>query len=286
MHGAVLVAWSGLSEGSMAAFVAVGMALFVRSTGVMNLAQGEYFVVAALLASSLVHGGVPLGVVVLFCGGLGAVGCAAQEMAIMRPTSNATPSVRLLITVALATMVEGIEYLVWGPNSHGAPTMLAGRIIGPGGVIFSAQSLLVVGAALVLAVGSYLVFERGRTGEALAALAEDPVGAQLIGVRTPRLRSWTAIAAGLVAGLGGALAVPLYAQNFASGLPLALDGFIAVAIGRGRVVGSAAAGLALGVVSAGVTRYISALYVDAVTFGILAAVVLLSPGLVSGETAS
>lgn len=285
MHSIVLVVWSGLSIGAMGAFVAFGMALVLRVTGVMNLAQGEYFVLGGLVASSATAAGLPVVLALCLGAATGGLGCTVQEVALTRRTRGATASVQLLITVALATVLEGAEFLIWSSNSHTSVPVLGGFVSGPAGVPLSIQSLFLVGAVVVIGAVGYRVFERSELGDAIAALSQDPGGAQLIGIRIFRLRSGAVATAGVIAGLGGVLAIPLYAQNFSDGLPLALTGFIAVAVAKGRLIGVLVVSFALGIIEALISRYISALYVDAFTFVILATVVILLPGIGVGEAA-
>jgi branched-chain amino acid transport system permease protein len=270
------VGWSGATVGATYALAGLGILIALRVTRVVNLAQGEFYVVGALLAATLATAGVPL-ILGILAGALAGAGLGAgEELIVLRRMRNATPPIMLLSTVAVATLLAGAELLVWGQDPRSTPVLIGGRVV-LGGVRLPAQSLLLVGLSIGVAVACWMVLERTSSGRAMSAIAEDPDAARLTGIDVLRLRLRGLAAAGAIGGAAGAIAVPLFLVDFNSGLELALRGFIAAAISGSTALGTLAAGLGIGILEALAVRYISPVFDDVTTFGILVIAVLMAP---------
>jgi branched-chain amino acid transport system permease protein len=270
------VGWSGATVGATYALTGLGILIALRVTRVVNLAQGEFYVVGALLAATLAGAGVPLLLGILAGALAGAALGAGEELVVLRRMRNATPPIMLLSTVAVATLLAGGELLVWGQDPRSTPVLIGGRL-SIGGLHLPAQSLLLVGLSIAVAIACWIVLERTSSGRAIAAIAEDPDAARLTGIDVLRLRLRGLVAAGAIGGTAGAIAVPLFLVDFSSGLGLALRGFIAAAISGSTALGTLVAGLGIGIVEALAVRYVSPVFDDVTTFGILVIAVLVSP---------
>jgi branched-subunit amino acid ABC-type transport system permease component len=102
------VVFSGLIDGCVYALIAVGMSLVYSITRVINLAQGGFVVLAALLAVALQNAGLhPLLALVVVVVVL-AVCLAALDRVVLQPAARrATPDRLLLVTVGLLQAVGG-----------------------------------------------------------------------------------------------------------------------------------------------------------------------------------
>ena len=138
MSDTLQIVVSGLVDGCVYALIALGMTLVYSISRVINLAQGGFVVLAALMAVSLQqHSGLaPLAVavivVVLFAGVLAAV----DRAVIMPGARRTTPDRMLLVTVGLLQAIGGLLLLVWGnlpytmrPFPPGVTTSVAGTRI-------------------------------------------------------------------------------------------------------------------------------------------------------------
>jgi len=109
-QAAVQIVIGGLLQGSLFALVALGFALVFRMTGVINLSQGAFCVLGALLCWSLeetLHLPVPLAI-------LGSVvvsmlfGLALGAVVFVPALSRLPNSGMLMLTAGLLTFIQGM----------------------------------------------------------------------------------------------------------------------------------------------------------------------------------
>src|SRR5436853_7926207 len=102
------VLFGGLTSGSIYALVAVGLAVIYRATRVINFAHGEFVVIGALTAASLVN---PLGLPLAAAALVGVVAAGATgllfERLVLRPMSDKPVFVLILITLGSAIAFRG-----------------------------------------------------------------------------------------------------------------------------------------------------------------------------------
>eukprot|EP01037_Dinobryon_pediforme_P046289 gene46289-59464_t len=83
----------------------------------------------------------------------------------------------------------------------------------------------------------------------------------------------------VIAASGGVALVPLTSFEFDTGSALTISGFVAVAIGGlGSFGGSIIGGLFLGIAEQAAATYVSSTYAQAITLGLLLAMLVLRPG--------
>jgi branched-chain amino acid transport system permease protein len=274
---------TGIVNGTVYALVALGVVTIFRVTNVVNFAQGEFVMLGGFLAYTLLAWGLPwlavapLVVVALFLGGL-----LVHRVALQPAGRDASLEALVLITIGVALLLRGVAQVVWGsdplpvqPFTGSVPIVLAGAAVVP-------QALWVVGCGAVLACLLYAFFRLTSLGLALRASAEQRTGAHLVGVDTWATgRLSFALGCG-IAGLMGVLVTPLSFVSYDIGVLLGLKGFTAAILGGMRSFsGAAMGGLALGLLESGASGYISSGYRDAVTFVVLAAVLLVRPASLS-----
>src|ERR1700722_13421893 len=90
--------FSSLVNGSVYALIGVGLVLCYRSSRVVNLAQGECYMLGGILTAKMVGWGIPLGLSCL-CGVAAAtVANLLYERVILRPRLNWDPGRASIIT--------------------------------------------------------------------------------------------------------------------------------------------------------------------------------------------
>mgnify|MGYP002651665812 CR=1 FL=1 len=99
-----------------------------------------------------------------------------------RPLADASVLLLLIVAVAVHFALAGTGLLIFGAEGFRTHP-LATEVFNIGGVIVSAQVMLMIVAALLFSLLLYLFFERTITGKALRATAVNRVGARLVGIR-------------------------------------------------------------------------------------------------------
>jgi branched-chain amino acid transport system permease protein len=264
---------NGAVLGSIYALIALGFVTISNVTGVVNLAQGEFLMLGALLAVTLGQS-LPLPLAGLLAMlSTAAVGAAVYGLAIW-PSRRASPVTLIIITIGVSAVLRGGALLLWGVDPYPLPPFSAGPPLGLGSVVLTRQAVWIIGITLLAVLLMWLFFNRTMRGRGLRACALNPTAARLMGVPLARMSALAfALGAGLAA-LGGIAITPVQYASYDMGLMLGLKGFVAAIMGgltnpAGAIVG----GLLLGALEA-VGGGISSAYKDAVAFVILIAVLL------------
>ena len=105
---------TGITNGSIYALMALGFVAIYSVTSVINFAQGEFAMLGALLAISLITAGLPWAAALI-----AAVGCVGAFAAALyrvgfRPARHASPLTLIIITIGAALAIRGGALVVWG----------------------------------------------------------------------------------------------------------------------------------------------------------------------------
>src|SRR5690606_32826496 len=194
------------------------------------------------------------------------------------PVKRMTTLLSIILTLGVSTALKAAMLLVWGPEGRGL-TPFPGRDFTLGGVSVRAQYLWILGVTALSAVAVTWFYERTLPGKALRACAEQPTAARLVGVSIARASLLSFAIAGLLGGVAGVLASPIYFSAWDSGLTLGLKGFVAATLGGlVSIRGAIAGGLVLGVLESLVAGYVDSGLRDAVAFIVLIVVLVVRPG--------
>lgn len=270
-------AFAGTSQGVVYGLVAIGFVAIYSVSQVINLAQGEFAALGALVAISLSRDGLPL----VLCAVLGVAvvsGVAVvMERLTIRPVRRLTTLTSLILTLGVSTALKALMLLIYGPNAEGLPPLVPGGV-DIAGVSIRYQELLVLSVGLAVAAAVALFYDRTITGKALRACSEQPVAARLVGISLGAAGLISFGIAGLVGGIAGVLASPLYFTSWESGLTLGLKGFVAATLaGLVSVRGAVLGGIVLGILEIMVAGYIDSGLRDAVAFLLLIVVLVTRP---------
>jgi branched-chain amino acid transport system permease protein len=266
---------SGLSTGSIYVLIALGIITIYSVTGVINLAQGEFVMLGAMLAIAFEALGVPVGLA--FAGAVLAVmaiGVAVQRLTI-RPARGAPDVALIIITIGTAIALRGLALAAWGTTPQALPEFTPGAPLRVLDAVLSRQRLWIMGTAGATLLLLYLFFEHTLLGKAVRACAVNRQAAHLVGIDVERMAVLAyALSAGLGA-IGGIVIAPLTLVSYDMGLTLGLKGFV-VAIMGGLVSAPAAVagGLLLGVLESFASGLLSSGVKNALAYLVLFAVLL------------
>jgi len=198
----------GIITGASYGFLALGLVLIYKSSGVFNFAQGEFGTVAVYVLY-LLHFEMPYGFALL-----GAIVSAVLlgilvERLVVRPLFHAPRVILLVATAGVALLCTGVE-LWWGeatgrPIDRALPTLDRVSILG---VQVSDQRLLLIATLAVLALLLAWFFNRTNLGLAILGASQEPTATELMGISVRRLSTITWGLAALLGGLAGVLAIP------------------------------------------------------------------------------
>jgi len=267
---------SGASTGCIYVLIGLGLITIYNVTGVVNLAQGEFVMLGAMLAV-VYHQGLHLPLVMAFLAAVlsvMAIGALVQRLTI-HPARHASEVTLIIITIGTAIALRGLGLLAWGTTPQSLPEFSPGAPLVLWGAVLSRQRLWIMGTAAVVLVLLYLFFEFTLLGKAVRACAINRQVSQLVGINTEFM---ALLAYALSAGMGaiaGIVIAPLTLVSYDMGLALGLKGFV-VAIMGGLVNAPAAVigGLLLGIFEQLAAGTLPSGFKDALAFLVLFVVLL------------
>ena len=277
---ALQVLLGGLTAGSIYALVALGVALIFKVSRVLNLAQGEFVTIGALVAYSAINGlhlplaaAVGISIVVLAC-----VGMAFERLAI-RPARSQSMTTLLVITLGASVLMRGVAQVVWGKEPMSLPSFSGDQPLNLLGASLLPQSVWIVGGLLLSGIGLWVYLERSLAGKAMLAAAENQAAAEMIGIDALAMRRIGFALSAALGALAGVLVAPNTYITYDGGTIIGLKGFVAATLlGMGSLPGAIVGGLLLGLLEAGAAT-VSSQFRDASAFVVLIVALLVRSGL-------
>lgn len=279
----VLFTVGGLAIGAYLFIVAAGLSLVFGALRVINMAHGSLYMVAAFVTVVVAE---KLGAGLGFWGGLlaavavtGAVG-ALIEIVVLRRVYREEHLVQLLGTYALTLIIAGAVRLVFGANyrTMKPPALFSGSLQF-GGFSYSRYSFFMIGAAIVIAAGVYLMLYRTALGRNIRAAVSDSELLSASGVDVARLFTTVFVIGAALAALGGVIVAPSQAIGLSMDTDVLVLAFaISVIGGLGSIVGSVVGSLIVGeVISFGLVNPYTNQFALAFVFIIMVGVLTIRP---------
>jgi branched-chain amino acid transport system permease protein len=190
-----------------------------------------------------------------------------------RPLADASVLVLLIVAVAVHFAISGLALLFFGPEGFRTEP-ISRAVYDFGGVIVSAQTMLMVIAAAAFSGLLFLYFEKTVGGKALRATAINRTGARLVGIRPRRTGAIAYLLASVLGGVSGLLIGPVATLYYDSGFLIGLKAFVGAIIGGLMSYPLTAVGaIAVGVLESFASFWSSTLK-DAIVFGALIPILL------------
>ena len=241
---------SGLVVGSLYVLIAIGLSIIFGLLGIVNFAHGSFFTLGAYFALTLYQffGWPAVILAPIFVGIIG----MAVERALIQRLYDKEPLISLIVTFALALLIEASVRLIYGGigQPFSPPPFLSGFLIwGPILITQYRMAMLAATAALLLAL--WLFLEKTPFGRILRAGSRDPEMVGLLGINLPRVLTWVFGLGCAISGIAGVMAAPLWTVTPSMATNAIMPAFVVVAIGGlGSFAGAVIAGLMVGVVIA------------------------------------
>jgi branched-chain amino acid transport system permease protein len=280
---------SGLAIGGIFASLALALVLIYNAMGLVNFAQGEMAMLATFVAYALINRGIsywivfPITLVLAFGGGI------AIQRLVIRPVERAPILTLVIITLGLATLINGLAGFMFGYVPHSFPSPFSSDTVDIFGVFISFRDLGVIAVSGLVLLGVYLLLQRTTIGLTLRAAAHHPEASRLLGVQV----SWMlALGWGLASAVGavsGIMVAPILLLEPNMMQTIIIYAFAAAVLGGiesplGAVVGGLVVGVTINLAGA----YMPGVGGDlqlAVGLAIIIAVLLIRPNGLFGRAA-
>ena len=276
MDFAIKFAFDILAFTSVMVLIVLGLGVIASMMGIFNFAHGELVLLGAYtvyLSDESGLGTWPGIVAAPFV--VGMVGLVLERTVIRR--FYATPIIAMLGTYAIGLVIREVVRGLLGGHYKSIPEPIAGAF-SVGGLDFSIWRSVIIATTLLVIAGSWLLLARTSVGLRVRGALENPMLARACGISTGRLYAFTFAFGAALAGLAGALIVPLYQLSADIGIRFLVQAFLSVMLGGvGTFEGPVLGASAVGVMASGLPWVVLPVLADPLVFVIALAVVRLRP---------
>lgn len=239
---------SGFALGMVYALVTIGFVLIFKCSKAFNIAQGHFVMIGGYLGYTfLVTFHLPIWAAILAAIAVAIVMGLAIERLTLRPLVGQPILAVIMMTIALATVLEGLATLIWGGEYKAYHGVLPTITIKFGELTVPPEMTIGLLVSIATVIILMVLFRYTRSGLAMRATAEDEQVVQSAGIKvtTVYALSWViAAVVGVIAGilLGGISGVMIPMSNVGlKALAVALLG------GMDSIGGAILAGVILGI---------------------------------------
>jgi len=279
---------AGISTGAIYALISLGFTLAFNSSGMLNLLQGGFVVLGGLLTYEGVNSWhLPLVVSIVVATIVVTAIAAVFHIVVLLPNSRRlSPQNMLLILLGGLILLQGVGEQFWGDFAYSMRPFGSLEDFTLGSLTIPAQVVWIVGLGVVVCAGLTLFLARTHTGKALRAVAQNPGGARAVGLRVNALAILSFAGTGLLGALAGAFLLPYLSVSMDDAATYSLLGIIGISLGGfGSYFGAVVGGVALGIIEALATGYLSSLYGESLELVALIIILVLRPeGLLRGAS--
>jgi branched-chain amino acid transport system permease protein len=240
---------AGLLTGCVYGLMALGLSVIFGVIRVVNFAHGEMMVVAmyAVLLLNQHFGVDPFVAMPAVAAALFVAGYALQRGLINRYMARPEHE-QFLLLLAIGIMLTSGMLMGFGPDARNVQVGYAYDSYDVAGVLVDKVRVLAAGGAIVGAALLWTFFRFTRTGKAIRACADNPTGAQVVGLDVGRLYAITfGIGTACVGAAGALLLLLVDVEPFIAADYTLLAFIIVIVGGLGSMPGALIGGVLVGV---------------------------------------
>ena len=269
---------SGLATGSLYALTAIAVVVVFRNTRTINVAQGDFSMIAAFVAVLFLKSGLnyyaTLAATVAFTIILGIV----VERLVMRPIADSDWLTLFTATLGVYYIMHGVAGWIWGRDTKAFPVTFDPTPVQIFGVIISEGHLINMAWATAIGVVLFVFFRFTKQGIAMRAVTDDPETAKLMGIPVRFIVMLTWGMAGFLGAFAGILIAPILYVSPQMMDEVLIKGYVAAVFGGlysipGAIVGA----LMIGVAENLAGGYLGSHYKTATAFVMIVALLALRP---------
>ncbi len=286
---------NGLVLGGIYALIAVGYTMVYGIIQLINFAHGEIFMLGAYFAFALitvlnVPFWVALPVSMLLCAMMGML----LDLIAYRPLRGAPRLSALITAIGMSLALQNLARIIWGARQRSFPEellptyLLAEHAIQlPGGAGLPYRDLFIIMLAVALMAGLNFLIYFTKIGKAMRACAQNPVAANLMGIKTNQVIAVTFAIGSALGAVAGVMVGLREAIEPTMGYYKGVAAFAAAVLGGiGNITGAMLGGLLIGIAEVLGAGYIASGYRLAIAYIIMIAVILIRPSGLFGKSTS
>lgn len=245
MDAVVKLLFDILAFSSIMVLVVLGLAVIASMMGIFNLGHGELVLMGAYTVFVFRELGLPVWSGMIVAPFVVAILGAAIEVAFIRRL-YAAPVIAMLSTFAIGLIIRETVRVLIGGQYYAIDEPVPGAVALFGVDVSAWRAIIIVLTVLVM-IGCFVFLTRTAFGLQTRGALENPMLARASGVSTTRIYAFTFAFGAALAGLAGALMVPLFSLSADLGVRFLVQAFLSVMLGgvgtfEGPILGSAVIG--------------------------------------------
>ncbi|MFO7785754.1 MAG: branched-chain amino acid ABC transporter permease [Thermodesulfobacteriota bacterium] len=286
---------NGLTIGGIYALIAVGYTMVYGVIQLINFAHGEVYMLGAFFAATFIMVmGMPFYMAFILAMACGAICGMLLDVIAYRPLRRSPRLACLITAIGMSIFLQNLAMLIWGSRPKPFPSQSLPEWFNTTWVFshfrLTGFHLFVFGVTIIMMVGLNLLIKKTRFGKAMRAVAQNKTMAALAGINVNKVITLTFAVAGSMGAAAGLLVGAYYNSLYPTmGYVAGVKAFAAAVLGGiGSVPGAMLGGIVLGVAEAMGAGYLSSLYRDGISYGVMILVIVFIPagffGVVIKET--
>lgn len=275
---------NGIAQGSLYAMVALGYTMVYGIIRLVNFAHGEFLMIGAMCGFYALRAHLPMPVaivVAMLSSGLIAI---VVERIVYRPIRKSGRIPALITAIGTSLFFQYFGQLVFGADPKTIPPFIEEKIYTFGEVNVSNVQLAILAITMTVLLFLFWLTHYTKIGKAMRAVSFNLPAAELMGINTNRIISFTFFLGAALAGLGGMLMGYTMSVEPMMGMNLGTKAFVAAVVGGiGIIPGAALGGFIIGIAENLVAGLYKSSLRDAVSFFILILILLIKPSGILGK---
>lgn len=269
---------SGLATGSLYALTAIAVVVVFRNTRTINVAQGDFSMMAAFFAIVFLKSGLNYyATIVMTVASTMLLGIIVERL-VMRPIADSDWLTLFTATLGVYYIMHGVAGWIWGRDTKAFPVTFDPTPIHMFGTIVSEGHLINMAWAGGIGIVLFLFFKFTKQGIAMRAVTDDPETAKLMGIPVRFIVLLTWGMAGFLGAFAGILLAPIVYVSPQMMDEVLIKGYVAAVFGGlysipGAIVGA----LMIGVAENLAGGYLGSHYKTATAFVMIVALLALRP---------
>jgi len=269
---------SGVAVGCIYALVALGFVLIYKATEVINFAQGEFMMIGAFAAYTLiVFCKLPFlpafvfTLIFMFLFGI------LLDRVIFRPLVGEGAFALVMVTIGLAITLRSLAGMIWTYDTFDFPFVFSEKPLDLGGLVISKVHLTIIVSSVILMFLLYLFFKFTDIGIAMQATSQNQLAAYLMGIGVKKVFLLTWAISAVIAAIAGILIAPISFLHANMGF-IGLKAFPAAVLGGfGSIPGAIVGGLIIGLSENLAGGYLTSGFKNIFAYIILILVLMIRP---------
>ncbi|MBC7538010.1 MAG: branched-chain amino acid ABC transporter permease [Bacteriovorax sp.] len=275
---------NGISQGSLYALVALGYTMVYGIIRLVNFAHGEFLMIGAMCGYYVLRANLPMPVAIVAAMLSAGILAVIVERLVYRPIRKSGRVPALITAIGTSLFFEYSGQLVFGADPKTIPPFITEKIYNYGEVNVSNIQLCIFIITMLVLLFLWWLTKFTKIGKAMRATSYNLQAAELMGINTNKIISFTFFLGAAIAGLGGMLMGYTMSVEPLMGLNLGIKAFVAAVVGGiGVIPGAALGGFIIGIAENMVAGLYKSSYRDGVSFLLLILILLLKPSGILGK---